>query len=75
MKAKSQLARSYHKNEINNKNGHLLNKIFKIFNRERPLDKGFDSSGKPSISPTYGKQSLNLKVRKDEANEINKRNA
>ena len=75
LKAKSLLAKSMQKSEINNKNGILLNRIFKIFNRDRPEMKGFDLHGRPSLSPKYGNQTLNLKNRKDEAIEINKRNA
>ena len=51
-----------------------MDRIFKIFTRDRPERKGFDQSGKPAVSPRYGSASLNYKIRRDKANEINQRN-
>ena len=59
---------------VRNRNAHLVDRIYKIFTRARPEDKGFDKNGRLSVSPVYGSQSLNLKVRLDKAKEINKMN-
>ena len=47
MKAKSQLMKAKRSQEINNHNGLLLDRIYKIFTRDRPSIKGFDDDGKP----------------------------
>lgn len=47
MKAKSQLMKAKRSQEINIHNGMLLDRIYRIFTRERPSVKGFDEEGKP----------------------------
>ena len=71
---KSQLKREERSKSINERNEHLLERIYKIFTRKRSTQKGFDSNGRPMRLPEYGECSLNRYVRLKDAEEINKRN-
>ena len=71
---KNQLKREERSLSINDRNEHLLEKIYKIFTRKRPSQKGFDASGRPLTLPEYGECSLNREIRTKETSEINWRN-
>ena len=51
---------------INRRNEALLGKMFAIFTRKRPTQKGFhEDTGMPNRWPEHGKNSLNSKIRKE----------
>ena len=53
----------------------MLGRMYKIFSRERPMQKGFDERGKPVKYAQYGSCTLNTSNRREEAERINSLNA
>ena len=71
---KAHLKREERSKSINDRNEDLLKKIYKIFTRKRPSEKGFDAKGRPHRVAEYGECSLNRRIRMRETSEINEKN-
>ena len=75
MKLKEQLARRGAAENQAVRNEQLLGRIYKIFTRERPTQKGFNERGQPVKCAKYGNCTLNTSNRREEAERINRLNA
>ena len=71
---KKKIGKQERSKSINQRNEHLLGRIYKIFTRKRSADRGFDPQGRPMRLPSYGECSLNRQIRERESIQISKAN-
>ena len=71
---KSKIRKQERSRSINERNEHLLGRIYKIFTRKRSAERGFDPQGRPMRLPQYGECSLNRQIREKESIKIYKGN-
>eukprot|EP00347_Sterkiella_histriomuscorum_P002431 403368179 len=75
LRAKEKINKDIELKTINQSNEILLERMFSIFTRKRPREKGFNELGKPFNKSVYDLKTLNLNLRKQENDKIYRDNS